>query len=112
MLLSGIPLTAPMGIGAVAMLGHRATALRKTRVQASQRACWVLNRGSGGPYLLLSTMVPEWPVVRSLTVMFQPCDCETTTKWTWINSPAFMTSGAWLEPPRGLRRTVRYPKAA
>lgn len=42
--------------------------------------CW-LNAGSIGPYLLFSTMVPEWPVVRSVTWMCQPSPPATTKKW-------------------------------
>jgi hypothetical protein len=50
-----------------------------TRPQPSASPiCWALKSGSSAPYLLFSTIVPECPVVRSVTVMFQPCVGETT----------------------------------
>ena len=59
---------------------------------------WLLNRGSRGQYLLFRTIVPEWPVVTSVTVTFQPWPAAPRWKWIRTVSPAFMTRGDLLVP--------------
>ena len=59
--------------------------------------CW-LNAGSSGPYLLFSTTVPEWPVVRSVIWTCHPSAALATKKWMRMVSPAFITRGRELGP--------------
>jgi len=55
---------------------------------------WTLNAGISGPcFWLFSTIVPEWPVLRSVTVMCMPSAAGVTYWWSVIVSPACVTSG-------------------
>ena len=49
-----------------------------------------------------STIVPEWPVARSATLMCRPSFAGVTKKWTVIVSPARITSGAAFGPSRSI----------
>jgi hypothetical protein len=55
---------------------------------------WTLNVGMRGPSVWsFSTIVPEWPVARSVTLMCHPSLAGVTKKCTVMVSPACMTSG-------------------
>ena len=55
---------------------------------------WVSNAGIKGPSTLLSsTIVPEWPVVRSVTVMCVPSAAGVAYWWSVIVSPACIING-------------------
>jgi hypothetical protein len=60
-----------------------------TRPQPSAfPSCCVSKAGIRGPAELSSTMVPEWPVVRSVTGMCTPSCAGVTYWWSVMVSPA------------------------